>query len=315
MFRLPFAPSPKAKTHELADFVEWTCWRDGTYSARAANTALNQIDDNFENEGCDDDSDINEQNLDEVFIELERRNKACAGGYPFQLNKLGSFLRHIDIDDAEPRYIVYRYLLMGTRLNMSINATHAGLRGDVLMEHLGAHIMKNYLGSKRSQSMVFGTAEEGGFAAKVDDLCSALGEGGGFKNQDEGTIYPNDGKLDVVTWTPFADGKPSKLIVFTQCKTGTSWYDEVTKTRPDAFFYNWTKNRTICHDAIRAFAVSESAYPKRWGDFSKQGGIFLDRCRLVDYAEDLKEEMVNQLKTWTDAAFSSVKEILPYQRR
>lgn len=57
MFRLPNAPSPRAETHEIADFVEWCAWRDGKCSARAANLAIDQVDDNFENDGCNDDSD------------------------------------------------------------------------------------------------------------------------------------------------------------------------------------------------------------------------------------------------------------------
>jgi len=307
MFRLPNAPSPRAETHELADFVEWCAWRDGLCSARATNTALDQLDDNFDNEGCDDDSDQTGRNLEEVFVELERREKSCGGGYPFDLVRNGSVLRHVSSNNG-PRHVAYYYLLLSTRLDMNHNRRHARIDGADLLEALSAHVMRNYLGPERAQSQVFGTSCRSSFQNKVDALCVSLAEGGGFKQWDPGRVYANDAKLDVVTWVPFSDGHPGKLIVFTQCKTGSTWRDRLGDLNPEAFLKTWTQHRCTALQPVRAFCVSEAASQSRWTEITSQAGLFLDRCRLVDYAHNIDAELLGKMRTWTRSAFQSLQQ-------
>ncbi len=306
MFRLPNAPSAQAETHELADFVEWCAWRDGRSSARAVNMALDQVDDNFTNDGCNDDSDENGQKLEEVFCEFERREKACGGGYPFKLDRTGSVLTHLG-SVGGPRCAIYHYLLLSTRLDMKNNRRHADIDGTHLMEHLSAHVMSNYVGGTRAISKVFGTARKGGFPDKVNALCKSLEEGGGFKHWDRGRVWANDAKLDVVTWIPFSDGHPGKLIVFTQCKTGSTWRDHLGDLNPEAFFKTWTQHRCVTLTPMRAFCVAEATSQSRWTEISSQAGIFLDRCRLVDFAHGLGASTLRLLNRWTKAAYRSVR--------
>lgn len=305
MFRLPHAPSPRAETHELADFVEWCAWRDGSFSARAANMALDQVDDNFDNKGCDDDSDVNASNLDEVFIELERRRKACGGAYPFELDRAGSVLRKVD-GSKDLRSAVYLYLLLSTRLDMKSNRVHADLDGADLLEGLAACVMRNYLGYERARSEVFGTADKATFEKKVNWLCKSLGEGGGFKKWDTGRLRAKDAKLDVVTWIPFSDGHPGKLILFTQCKTGSTWHNRLGDLNPEAFLKTWTSDRCTMLNPIRAFCISEAASQSKWTEITTQAGLFLDRCRIVDFTRDLPKNLERDLVRWTKAAFKSI---------
>jgi len=267
--------------------------------------AIDQADDNFENVGCDDDSDETSRNLEEVFIELERRVKACGGGYPFRLDDAGSVLTHLGMD-ADPRHTIYHYLLLSTRLDMKSNRKHADIDGAGLLEHLSAHVMRNYLGIKRAKSEVFGTARSGRFSEKVDALCRSLGEGGGFKHWDSGRVCANDAKLDVVTWVPFSDEHPGKLIVFTQCKTGSTWRNHLGDLNPQAFFMTWAE-RNCFLNPLRAFCVSEAASQSRWTEVSTQAGIFLDRCRLVDFAHDIDSALLKTLRRWTKKAFDSLR--------
>ncbi len=52
---LPHAPSPEADVQELADFAELCAWDRNDVSAREIVAALNQVDDNNNNVGCEDD--------------------------------------------------------------------------------------------------------------------------------------------------------------------------------------------------------------------------------------------------------------------
>ena len=300
MFKLPHAPSPKADVHELADFAEITCLRTGTVSKREIVADLGRVDDNDNNIGCDDNEDENSDALDEVMLEIDRRDKACRNGYPFKLELAGTVLRH-PASTGDDRSIVYLYLLLSTRLNMKEDRIHDGIDGALLLEEIAAHVLKNYLGGVRARSFVFGTSVAGGFSDKVDALCHELREGTRFRPLDSASIQANDDKLDAVAWVPFSDCLPSQLIVFAQCKTGTNWGGLTTQLQPGTFIGKWMMS-PILVTPIRAFCISEAADRSRWNGASLEAGILFDRCRLVDFCDNLPKSLTARVQRWTEAA-------------
>lgn len=303
MFKLPVKLSARPGLHQLADFLEWDAWQNGFSSARAVNAALGRIDDNDPEEGCDDSSDVTGALLEDAFGEIEDRMKSC-GDYPFVIAGHGYSLRHVGEAD-QVSHIVYRFLLLATRMNMKTNKVQGTHDGTELFEELVAEVLKAYLGAARVMSQVFGTAEGNRFQKKVDSLCGHLKEGGCFRHWDTGRVQKNDGGLDVVSWIPFADQKPNQLIVFAQCKTGDNWAKENGKLRPEAFFKTWTESRCVSLTPLSAFCIAEAADRTHWTEFTNQtGGLFFDRCRLVDFCDKLPEALVSRLTEWTDAALT-----------
>lgn len=300
MFKLPNPPSPQADTCELADFVELVSWDKGSASQREIIAYLGRVDDNEDNVGCDDDDDENSEFLDEVMNEIERRAVACGTGYPFSLDLKGSVLRH-DAGANGERSVLYRYLLLGTRLNMKSDRVHAKIDGAAILEEVAAKALQNYLGAARARSIVFGTAVSGSFPEKVDSLCRELREGVGFESLDDAPVEANDDKLDAVAWVPFSDGLPGQLIVFGQCKTGSNWDGLMTQLQPDVFIKKWMKG-TIVVDPLRAFCISEASDRSRWKGTCATAGILLDRCRLVDFCDNLPPALFDRIRQWTEAA-------------
>lgn len=301
MFKLPALPSPRADVHELADFAELLAWQNESVSAREILAYLGRTGDNEYNEGVDDEDDINADALDDVMIEIDRRSKSCVGGYPFALDLKGTVLRH-DPTDASERAVVYRYLLLSTRLNMTADKVQANIDGTALLEEISAAVLRCYLGYDRAQSVVFGTAIGGTFREKVDTLCGALGEGGSFEALDPGPVNANDDRLDSVAWIPFSDRRAGKLIIFCQCKTGSSWKEHTTQLQPDAFIKRWMKHRTFLVVPVRAFCVSESTCPTSWGGLVSYAGILFDRLRLVDFLDRIEPDLLDRIRTWNAAA-------------
>lgn len=297
-FKLPAAPTPAARPHELADFAELVAWDRGSTSAREIVRTLNQTDDNEQNVGCEDDEVENIDSVDDVFLELENRAKLCADTYPFEL-KLGQRLQHRQIDQNNKPAIVYRYLLLCTRLNMLNNRRHANIDGTLLFEELSAAIMREYLGFDRAKTMVFGTSVGGGFARKVKDLCETLNEGGTYKAVDAAGAAANDGKLDALAWVPFGDTNPGKLILFGQSKTGTSWPDQITQSRPIDFAKKWFSRGSFSVDPVRALCVAESVDPDRWPSLCIDGGLLMDRCRIVELSSRIDNALFDRIFRWT----------------
>ena len=304
MFKLPNAPSPQADVHELADFVELVSWDRGSASKREIVAYLGQIDDNDNNIGCDDDDDENSDFLDEVMNEIERREPACGNGYHFRLDREGTVLRH-NPDNNDQRSILYRYLLLSTRLNMKDSRVHAGIDGTGLLEEVAAHALQNYLGGTRARNIVFGTATPGSFENKVLALCHELREGTGFRSLDDDEVQANDDKLDAVAWIPFSDLLPGQLIVFGQCKTGSNWGGLVTQLQPGSFIKKWMIDPVLV-DPIRAFCISEAADRSRWKGTCVNAGLVLDRCRLVDFCDNLSADVLDRVTRWTIAAKGTV---------
>lgn len=301
MFKLPALPSPRADVHELADFAELMAWQNDSVSAREILAYLGRTGDNEYNEGVDDEDDINADALDDVMIEIDRRSKSCVGGYPFALDLKGTVLRH-DPNDSSERAVVYRYLLLSTRLNMTADKVQADIDGTRLLEEISAAVLRCYLGYNRAQSVVFGTAIGGTFRDKVDALCGALGEGGCFEVLDPGPVNANDDRLDSVAWIPFSDKRGGKLIIFCQCKTGSSWREHTTQLQPDAFIRRWMKHRTFLVVPVRAFCVSESTSPNHWGGLVSYAGLLFDRLRLVDFLDRIEPDLLERIRTWNESA-------------
>lgn len=329
-FILPGRPSPRASQSELSDYIELLAWANGAVSERYSIAGEGQLSDNFDYDAvAGDDSDVttdddgqadetrdyddedrNAELVEQNSDELERRKVACGpSGYPFAFFRQGAALQPDRVVWATPKGLVYRYLLLSTRLNMGNNRMHAGIDGTQLLEELAAEVLKNYLGSDRSLSFVFGTATAGGFKDKVDALCRTLDDEVHI-NPEANYSQARDDKLDVAAWIPFADGRPGKLAVFAQCKTGTAWRDSVTELRPDSFMNKWMHPRMkVC--PARAFVVAESVEEgQSWNHLCHDAGILFDRCRLVDFCDNRPQELYNRLRQWTDEAFQWVKEKL-----
>lgn len=301
MFKLPALPSPRADVHELADFAELLAWQNNSISAREIQTYLGRLADNNFNEGADDEDDQNADALDEVMLEIDRRSKSCASGYPFTLDLKGTVIRHQSADQSA-RAEVYRYLLLSTRLNMTSHKVQNGIDGTALLEEISAVVLRCYLGYDRARSLVFGTAIGGSFKDKVNALCKELGEGGTFSSIDPGPVDANDDKLDSVAWVPFSDVRAGKLIIFCQCKTGSSWKDHTTQLQPEAFLTRWTSHRTLLFQPLRAFCVSESACPQRWSSLVLYAGLLFDRMRVIDFLDTIDENLLSRVKNWNLAA-------------
>ena len=299
MFKWPGTPSPKASTHELADYTELVCWKQGNTSTTNLSADLSRLEENHYPDGVleeDESSGV----VEEAYQEIEQRRKACRDGYPFALDEQGYSLSTNQASGSD-KHIIYKYLLLATRLNMKDNGVHAGIDGALLFEKLAAEASRKYLGA-RAESFVFGTdAGTADFPGKVDALCGKIREGKGFENRGNAPQNQKDGKLDVVVWLDFADGRPGKLIAFGQCKTGTYYKDTLTQLHPDAFCKKWLKAPLIL-TPVRMFFVAEALSLSLWHNASCDAGLLFDRCRIVDFCDDISSEVLEEVTTWTRAA-------------
>ena len=305
MFKYPGVPTVRASAHELADFAELMAWRDGSVSTTGLSRVIGRNEENDYSDGVPEEDEA-DQDAEDAYVEMETRDHACGMGasYPFSIGEQGNTLAWRS-KELSSQQLVYLYLLLATRLNMRDNRVHAEIDGTRIFEKLCAGVALSYLG-KRAESMVFdATSGSGGFPARIARLCRQFGEGDGVRD----VVSPRvkDGKLDVVAWKPFADSWQGKLIIFGQCKTGTGYRDMRTQLQPDAFCAKWLREQPPVMP-VRAFFVSEALSrsgalsQRQWYDSSVDAGLLFDRCRIVDFCDGVAEDVLEEVRTWTEAA-------------
>ncbi len=310
-FKWPNAPSPPWTANKLADYGELRAWQNSIVSLTELGRLMNGLAENDygraagQNDAEGDvggvpEEDESDRQAEAAFDEMDRRAKACNGGYPFALDNEGYTLTALR-DDVSQKWLIYRYLLLVTRLNMNNNYQHGGIDGRRLFEKLSASVAREYLGC-RADGFVFGTGGAGtGFRSNVDELCKRMGEGGRFVDRDDVGAGPRDDKLDVVAWKGFADGRGGQLILFGQCKTGTSYEDQYTELQPEAFCESWLEVPPVVLP-VRMFFVADAVLERGWRHKGRKAGLLFDRCRIVEYAGVGSGELLGEIAVWSCAA-------------
>jgi hypothetical protein len=179
-----------------------------------------------------------------------------------------------------------------------------------VFERLCAEVLSEFWGGESAYSgaMVVGTAGAPGqtqFKTKIIELCQKIGEGNGWR---PGATGPGEGdaKLDVAAWRRFADRRQGGLIGFGQCKTGTNWEDHLTKLRPETFCRRFFQQSPTLIP-IRLYMVPHRIVAHKWEEHSMNGGLLMDRCRILQYGGGLSPSTLRQCKRWVHAAYRRQK--------
>lgn len=304
-YKIPTLPSAKAYLEEKADFweVQSIANPDMFMSEMSISRAIARGLDEINHEGIESEDDELDVNLDDVYRELTEREKSCAGRYPFEFGKTS-----IRASQEESIFKdIYTYLLLSTRflMNKVENKVQNGVDGTLVFERLCAVIAKEYFG-ENADSFVFGTAEEGNFESKIKDLIVSIGEGDGYKNPNNNYPTKNDDGIDVVVWKPFTDNRIGKLIGFAQCKTGTSWHDEIKKLNPDHFCENWLKEKPV-FPPIPIVFICDTLNLERNFVTDQRGKLVFNRFRIMEYLpKEIDAELIADIRAWLDAALKRI---------
>ncbi|WP_028523530.1 hypothetical protein [Runella limosa] len=305
MFKLPSQiPTLEDSVEVLTDYLEFECIKDGRISLLGKINKLLFQNDEVLVQGIEDETDQALAKTEEISQEIERR-AMISEAYPFKLERGGY---RLDVVNNTSEYWVYVYLLLSTRLNMNAHKKHSDIDGTELLEYLSAEVVKNYFGV-HSQSMVFGTAVQGGFKEKINDLCTQIGEGAGYKGRGKITGSPKDDKLDVVVWVDFKDKYWSKLIGFGQCKTGTTFDDQATiELQPRAFCEKWLIDTPVI-EPIKMFFCSQN-YPIVDYSKVKNAGLVFDRMRIMDCltVDTLPDSLHKKITMWCTEALAFIQD-------
>lgn len=303
VYKIPDTPVLSASVYEFADYLEFLCLINGSeYSIINAVRQIDYISDETNNDQEIEDDELYDS-LREALAEIDRRKVACRGRYPFD-----TMLNGIIPSSCDERFeLIYTFLLLSTRLSMIDNKIANGEDGTVLFEQLSSIVAGEYFGN-RSRNKVFGTGVKGGFREKVKDVIKEIGEGVDYDDPEDSTHDEKDGGVDIVVWKPFADQNKGKLIGMGQCKTGTSWRDEVGRLNPETFCSSYMKKMPFSKP-VAMFFVAE-IFRNNSETISRKAGILFDRCRIMDFlpvADSIPLDLIDKIQLWVDGSMPKVR--------
>ncbi len=300
MFKLPYGiPGLRTSAQDWADYAEYKALKHGSIALLDLIKAPLLISDEVVVNGIEDDTDKYINKADEIATEIKRRYVITGKQYPFELTNLGYALKYISSDTLFN--LIYRFLLLATRLNMKKDKIQGGLDGTQLFEKLSAEITLAFFGDNSSVD-IFGTSKSnvGGFRQKLSDISKRIGEGGKIHQHE--SFRPQDDNIDVIAWKGFSDKQASQMIAFGQCKTGTSWQNALSELNTEAFCKTWFSEQPVL-TPLRMFFCAQYFPIEIWRPRANEAGLVFDRFRIIDYLpERINDELLADIKLWCEGA-------------
>lgn len=304
-YKIPGIPSAKAYTEELADFWEIMVLKnlDNPVSARVIQQELSFELDELNHDGIESEDDIVIMRIQDVMNEIINRKSATCYKYPFDFDGTRLFCNTQVSNKVKD---IYLFCLLATRINMRDRKIQNSIDGTKIFEGLSEIIGKNFWGNN-SQSMIFGTASEGGFEDKVNGAIRLIGEGHSFINRNSSFVTKNDDGIDIVLVKEFADNRRGKLVGLGQCKTGTDWQNTVKGEKIRNFCSNWFRDMPVLEPIPMAF-ITDTLYRESNDYTNLKGLLVINRFRLMEYLpEEIDNELYDQIQSWVEGALEFIK--------
>ncbi len=249
----------------------------------------------------DIDSDAAEELSLQVMREIEHRVKSAGEAYPFNIRDV----RILELKGGWTDYVAYVFCLclsfFGWRptKGASINPWY-------LFEDLSAIAAREYIHGEVFKFGFEAAVGTIGFEAKIAELCRLLGEGHGFRKQNN--LKRKDDKVDLVAWKNFKDERESKLIIFGQCAGGANWTGKMSEMQPDIFWKQWVQESGVS-PLIRSFYIPFRLPAEEFTYTGRYSGILFERCRIAHTAWQANDEVLadHRYETWCKSVFAALE--------
>lgn len=246
---MPFSPFHKINVASLSDWAEFNA------ICGQQDISKSLLEKRLER----DDEPAEEETLDSVFAELERRKNLYGNDSPFSISS--QTISPLRSWESFPEYILCLYFSLYGAKNQH-NETK-------LFELISAEAVKNYL---QGESIVIGFPRDRSFKDTVQELSKNLYERRGGWEVD---AYAKDSGLDIVAWKAFGDKRAGQVVLLLQCGAGYHWKNK--KPVPKIVWQNYISwSSTFLTGMVMPIIINED----KWTYFCGIYELLFDRARL-----------------------------------
>lgn len=242
-----------------------------------------------------------------VLAEIEFREAACGGSYPFSIDDQGVLA-------IRPSYLTSPYIFMllltqfggkpktgRTRISqIDATKTFEDLALVAAAEYFGwddDHVVAYPFGFPRRLT-------PRGFEDAVNDLCKQVKEGQGCRKRPN-LADQQDATLDIVVVRRFPDRRLGQMTAFGQCATGADWRDKLTDLQPETFCKLWMLD-AFAVNPIRMFFVPHAIEERRWLHATMSAGVVFDRSRMAYYSTFPDDKALqDEISEWCSAVIAA----------
>lgn len=262
--------------HFMADWVELFITSNQRSIAKAEiKTVLNNV---TAKEPSDD-------YIANLWGELIRREKLYGDNPPFIVNQ-GNIENNLDWK-TQPFYLTCLILsIFGNRTIILETAQ--------LFERISNEAIKNYF---QGESFIFGFPSP----LRLQEIAPRMSE----TFVSEPPAHYKDRGVDLISWKPFKDDRPSQIVVLTQCASGKQWREKLS----GIVIRSWNQYIHWRTEPILAFTLPQmiSNDPDVFEEYSNAGGILFDRARIYRnlHNQNINDSQLNQnLLDWCETRLS-----------
>lgn len=282
--------------------------------------AINQLNEEGEDDDAIDADTKTEALIDEVFTELERREKSAVDRYPFTVNQKGTTLS-FDLSTQSFGKYTYVFCLLISEYRRK---TYIPSR---IFHPISAEIEELFqvcstvaaagLLNGRAISFGFPRPDGSGFLEALRRTYEDLILEGKTEHKTRPGVSSKtkDGGIDIIAWRSFPDNLPGKLYLLGQCASGANYENKSIRSYLGRFHGDWFTMQPASPPLEALFVPfmldhnmqihkGQTRNEARHGHYSslaRDFGIIIDRCRLA-YLVDKGMEIALQNSTWVERA-------------
>ena len=225
---------------------------------------------------------------DEVFSELRRRSELYGESKPFLIEN--GLLTSVINWRKRPEYVL---CLIFSIFGNPNDKKGRSVKDGALFERLSEEVIRGYL---NSEVINFNHPNK----KKIKDISERLSE----KFKKEIPKRRQDRGLDLITWNPFGDKRPSQLVILFQCSAGDNWRNKLLELNLNA----WKKYIDFGEYILKGFC-----FPKvmpfdeeEYNEIAVDAGIIIDRIRIfrcicnIKMDQNFKKELIDWCKNKLD---------------
>lgn len=271
--------------HRIADWIE--------LHLMVANTAISKskIISVLENNGVS----IEEQDVDSVFSELERRQLLYGKVKPYQIS--GTNVSPNFNWKKMPEFVLCLYYS-----TYGVGRISKGGKRDIgtkLFEDITKSCLEKYLSSS---SFAFGFPRRMSFKNQLDLFAKKINE---IRNENPNP-HDKDRDVDIILCKQFDESRNNCILFFVQCAAGKNWDEKKPVAIESYRRYFSFSNKTV----ISSIAITQVVDLEHWKNACDDYGIILDRARLYRIFSNKSYQIPKKLKSelieWCNYRMNSV---------
>lgn len=233
---------------------------------------------------------VDEEDIDSVFLELERRILLYGRNKPFEI--FGTNVSPKTKWKKSPEYsLCLFYSTYGVGRTLKGNKRDMGTK---LFEDITKYCLENYLSSF---GVLFGFPSPLSFKNQLDFFAKKIHE----NRIDNPNPHDKDRDVDIVICKQFDEIRNNSILLFVQCAAGKNWDDKKPVAIESYRRYFSFSSKTV----VSSMAITQIVSIDEWNNACDDYGIIIDRARLYrifsSKSTSLSKPLKNKIIKWFES--------------